>query len=64
MKRLILLILFLSFKVTMASEQAIVRGTLPNPCDHVCVDTEGNKYDIDALLDAGKHIAIHLISDT
>lgn len=42
----------------------ISRGTISNPSGHILYDTEGNRYNVDSLLDEGKFFVIHLISDT
>lgn len=64
MKTLLFLMIFGAINLIIASEQTTVRGTIPNPSNYVLIDTEGNKYNVDSLLDEGKFFAMHLISDT
>lgn len=55
MKRLIGILMLLLTTITCA-------GTFPNTTGIVATDIYGKTYDIDALLDAGKHIVVHQVT--
>lgn len=64
MKSIIPFLMFLTIISKVTFGESITRGTISNPSNHILIDTEGNRYNVDSLLDEGKHFAIHLISDT
>lgn len=49
---------FISF-IIFISVLLLSAGTIPSKTDLVITDTDGKTWDIDSLLDEGKHIWMH-----
>lgn len=45
----------------LAVVMAVIAGTIPSNTGIVAEDIDGNSWDFDALLKAGKHIVIHQV---
>lgn len=66
MKKLVLILLCLAVNQIFSQNNPQTRpsGTLSNPSNYVLIDLDGNSYNLDSLLDAGKHIVLHTLSQT